>query len=453
MKSTLSSINVLCASNFNPVTLWWSEYKPGLKVPSIRLADLTLHVEFQRYALSVAKKTNEDTKAFESTMQSVAYALLDFAKYLSAEELSWKHVDDDILKVYRDVALKSTLADAVSRCEATAKATTNVKLRIIYDFYLWTHLEELCGESIIGWGKGFPVSSSLPLFLERPNSWNERAIRKFPLCYRGIGENASSVGAQYWATNNDLNDIEDFFLLSKSAKTAARNILLMRAVDETGFRRASINSLVLGQFSDKEIEKSVASGLKSHSIQPKTQKLNRNFYFDIPYALAWEINRYLRTLYGDHIMKEANDNGSAGNLPVFTSMTTGKRMTAKAWTSIFTEAFQAIGAPRGSGLHSIRRKFAEDRFGAEIDNCKKGGKPIDFKSASTGLARALGHNSKLSQEAYRRATIARGATPMDALTEQNSEQAAKIMNLTAQLEEQRLIIENFHRLSERRPKI
>lgn len=454
MMPTLKSINAPGAPLSFPVTLWWSEYKPNLKIPSLRGANLALHVEFHRYALSVAKMTNEDIQAFNSTMQPLAYALLDFEKYLSTNKLSWEDVDNEILEAFRDVALKSTQGNTASRCEATAKVTTNVKLRIIYEFFAWTHLEGLCRQPIIGWGKEFPIKSSLTLFSEKQTKWNERAARRFPLCYRGIGENSSSVGAQYWATNADLNDIEDFFHLSQPAKTAARNVLFMRTADQTGFRRASINSLVVSQFTDKEIEKSIASGLKAHSIQPKKQKLGRNFYFDIPYALAWEINRYLRTLYGDDVVKTASTDDRLKNLPVFTSMITGKRMTDKTWSSIFTEAFQAIGAPVGSGLHSIRRKFAEEWFRAEIHELRKASKPTDLKSVSAGLARVLGHNSKLSQEAYRRASATiRGATPVEVLTEQNSEQAAKIMNLTAQLEEQRLMLEKFHRLGTSRRKI
>lgn len=444
MMPPLHSVDAPAASASNPVTLWWSEYKPNLKIPSIRGVDLALNIEFHRYALYVAKETNEELQAFESTMQPLAYALFDFAKFLAAEKFGWERVDNDILKAFRNSELNSTQEKAISRCDATAKATTNVKLRIIYNFYAWTHLEKLCRRPVIGWEKEYPIKSSLTLFAEKQNKWNERATRKFPLCYRGIGENSNSVGAQYWATNADVNDIEDFFYLSQPAKTAGRNTLFMRTADQTGFRRGSINSLVVGQFTEKEIEKSIASGLKAHSIQPRSQKLGRNFYFDIPYALAWEINRYLRALYGDDVVKAASSDESLKNLPVFTSIRTGGRMTSKSWSAIFTEAFRAIGAPIGSGLHSIRRKFAEDWYTAEIDSLRKLGKPTDLKSVSSGLARVLGHNSNLSQEAYRRAsTTSRGATPVDVLTEQNSEQAAKIMNLTAQMEEQRLMLERF----------
>ncbi|MGO4479933.1 hypothetical protein AB4Z32_27215 [Massilia sp. 2TAF26] len=432
---------IYCVPNDTPVTLWWSNYKPELKIPTIRGTNLSRHVEFHRHALDVARRSNQEPAAFDSTMRPVAYALLEFAKYLAREKLEWFDANEETIEGFRDAAYEATVSSPTSRGEQTAKATTNIKLRIIYEFYLWADTEKLCNRPLIGWGKSFPIQSSLPLHRDEQNKWNGRARRKFPKCYRGIGENSSNPGGQYWATNADLNDIEDRFYALQPAATAARNVLFMRIADQTGLRRGSINSLVASQFTDAAIERSMKSELKAHAIRPKKQKLARNYYFEIPYALAWEVNRFLRNQYGDAMQNAAECQMNLDEMPVFISQTTGKQMTSKAWSGIFTEAFQAIGAPKGAGIHSIRRKFAEEWFRGRVQEFRDDGKPTDYQAVVAGLARVLGQDSKLSQEAYRRASaMSRGASPTDVLTEQNYELAAKNMQLTAQLEEQRGLI-------------
>jgi hypothetical protein len=437
--STLASLH--CARNDAPVTLWWSNYKPELKIPTIRGTDLARHVEFHRYALDVARKCNQSPEAFDSTMRPVAYALLEFEKYLARQKMKWFNVNDEIIEGFRTAAFEATMSSPASRGVETAKATTNIKLRIIYEFYLWADNEELCGRRLIGWGKEFPIQSSLPMYRNQPTDWNGRSRRRYPWCYRGIGENSSNPGGQYWATNADLNDIEDSFRLLQPPATAARNVLFMRVADQTGLRRGSINSLVASQFTVAAIERSMKSDLKAHAIRPKKQKLGKIYHFEIPYALAWEVNRFLRKQYGDAMLNARESKIDLEKLPVFISMTTGERMTNKAWSSIFAEAFQAIGAPKGAGLHSIRRKFAEEWFRMKVQEFRDNKKPTDYQAVVAGLARVLGQDSKLSQESYRRAiAMTRGATPMDVLTEQNNELSAKNMQLTAQLEEQMVLI-------------
>lgn len=432
---------IYCVPNGTPITLWWSNYKPELRIPTIRGSDLSRHVEFHCYALDIARRSNHDPAAFDSTMRSVAYALLEFAKYLAREKLEWFDANEETIEGFRDAAYKATVSSPTSRGEQTAKATTNIKLRIIYEFYLWADTEKLCNRPLIGWGKSFLIQSTLPLHRDEQNKWNGRARRKFPKCYRGIGENSSNPGGQYWATNADLNDIEDRFYALQPAATAARNVLFMRIADQTGLRRGSINSLAANQFTDAAIERSMKSELKAHAIRPKKQKLARNYYFEIPYALAWEVNRFLRNQYGEAMQNAAACRMNLDEMPVFISMTTGERMANKSWSSIFTEAFQAIEAPKGSGLHSIRRKFAEEWFRMKVQEFRDAKKPTDYPAVVAGLARVLGQDSKLSQEAYRRASaMTRGTAPMDVLTEQNNELATKNMQLTAQLEEQRLLI-------------
>lgn len=417
-----------------PVSLFWSTYKKNLKVPSIRLSDLSLHKPFQSFALSVAATTNEQPRAFKSRLHALAYALLEYAMFLESINKTWIDADDALLVEYRDYSYEKVKSTKISRGEITAKQTTNIKLQILYELYVWAEHGIETATPSIGWEKDASIRSTLPLKNANPNKWNCLPKRLYPQCFQDAEDSSSSMGGQHWATEAELNDIEDYFRDSNFSVTAERNAIFLRTVDQTGLRRGSANSLVIGQFSDEAIGKSIQAELHSHSVQPSKQKNSSRNFFDVPYPLAWEINRYIKSLYGDDIFVRTKHKKTLAKLPLFVSMTSKEAISDQTWTDIFTDAFQAIGAPLGSGIHSVRRKFAEDWFRKEIQRYIDQGLPISYTDIVAGLAKVLGHDSKLSQEAYRRASsLSRVNSPLDVLTEQNRELAVRNMQLTAQL--------------------
>ena len=412
----------------------WSEYKTVLKLPTIRCGDLSLHRPFQNFLFKVASETSEDARAFKSRMDSVGYALLEYQLYLESVGRTWTDGNDELLANFREHSFTNILKSKASRGELTGKQSTNIKLRVLYELYTWAAASSPGHTPTIGTGIDNAMQSSLPVHLASPNQWNSRAKKLFPQCYQGVGESSSSMSGQHWATVAELNDIEAYFNNKNMPKVAERNILFMRLIDQTGLRRGSANSLEIWQFSDVSITKSIMTA-SAHEVQPAKQKFRRRNFFDIPFALAWAVNRFIKSVYGEECFSSsASHSNKFDKRPVFVSSTSHEALSDETWTSIFTDAFRAIEAPIGSGLHSIRRKFAEDWFKKEVQRCIDGNLPISYTDIVAALAKVLGHESKLSQEAYRRATrITRVNTPLDGLTEQNRELNVQVMNQAAQL--------------------
>jgi hypothetical protein len=446
MSELINSGNVIPLPLVNfPVGLSWSKYKDGLKIPTIRNSDLSLHKPFQSFILSVAANTSKIPRAFKSTIEPIAYALLEYATFLTSIRRNWLDANDQLLVDYREYSYENVKNSEISRGEMEAKQTTNIKLRILYEFYTWATDGIELETPHIEWNKDATIRSTLPLHSTTPNKWNSRPKNLYPQCFQDAGEGSSNMSGQHWATNAELNDIEDYFRDNHQPATAERNVLFLRTVDQTGLRLGSVNSLVIDQFSETSIEKSYKAELLAHVVKPRTQKFSRRNFFDFPYALALEINRYIKSVYGADIFLRAKHDESLAKLPLFTSMNSKKSGVSKTkcktlcslsngtWTDIFTKAFQAISCPIGSGIHSVRRKFAEDWFNKEIQRYIDQGLPISYTDIVAGLAKVLGHDSELSQEAYRRASsMSRVNTPLDILTEQNRELTIRVMQLTAQ---------------------
>lgn len=432
--ANLLELSPLQANRRYDVSILWGSYKLGLKVPMIRLTDLSLHKQFQSFSLSVAAETTKHKRAFDSRMQALGYALLDYAKFLNATGRTWIDANDKLLASYRDYALDSIKKSKSSRNESTAKRSANDKLRIIYKLYAWAFAGTDIQTPTIGAGTDDCISSTLLLYNANPNEWNSHPRKLYPQCFHDAGDGSSNMSGQHWASNTELADIEEYFRSACTERVAERNILFMRIIDQMGLRRESVNSLMISQFSDDAINKSIEANMTAHAIQPKKQKFNGLNFFDAPFALAWEINRYIKSQRGENIFEKIKNKKSLSSLPIFTSTSSNHGLADKTWTSIFSKAFKLVGAPKGAGCHSIRRKFAEDWFRKEIQRCIDQNLPISYSDIVAGLAKVLGHESKLSQEAYRRAnSMTRVNTPLDVLTEQNRELNVQVMNQAARL--------------------
>lgn len=416
-----------------PLTLWWSEFEKGLKIPSIRNSDLSLNLPFHAFALSIATETSKKPIAFNSRLRPIAYTLFQFAQFLEANSLRWESVDDDAIISYREYALTQTMNSSISRGEITSKATTNVKIVILYELYTWAAQGVKERTPTIGWEDTAQIRSTLPLFDMKPDVWNSHPHRRYPLCYRDAGIGSGSMSGQHWATNKERDDIEDYFR-SKCPLTCVRNILFMQITDQTGLRRSSTNSLTIGQFSDLLIKKSQDAALPAHPVQPDSQKFGYRNFFDFPYSLVLEIRRFIKGIYGDDIFERLKNDTRLSARRIFLSEVTGKPVKDSTWSDIFSHAFRAVEAPQGAGIHSFRRKFAEEWFKKEVQRYKDEGKLVSYPDVIAALATVLGQDSKLSQEAYRRASsAARMNTPLDMLTCQNNEQTIRIMQLESEI--------------------
>lgn len=425
-----------------PVTLEWSELSLGRFIPFIRDQYLNLIEAFLDYAIYCAKQMPEqkDDSAYRSMMDAVAYALTDFARYLRQKRTCWMDVDDDFLQNFRDSAFLKTKRSLKSRDDLTVSRTVNSKLRTIYHFFAWAEAVALLTEGKMGWISG-DIRSTLAQTIMYGGKHEGQAKTMYPCCYTGVGENSRDSSGQYWATQEDIDNIEAHFHRTQLPATAERNTLLMQIADSMGWRLGSINSLEIRQFSDEAIDKSMRLGLNFHDVTPIKQKAGQLHKYGVPYPVAWEVNRYCRSRHGDDIFKKCHDAAITGHTRVFTSMTSKAPLDNHTISDIFQEAFQAIGAPVGAGLHSFRRKFAEDTVRKEYVRRKDLGQSTAREDVTAAVALKLGHNSKLSQAAYLRVTMQlEPNTKEEEQLNKISEQSFIISELNAKLAAQEVLI-------------
>lgn len=429
-----------------PVTLQWAELWPDRFVPLIRGSDLELIEEFLDYAIyrareKVRTKVNIDT--YKSTVEPLAYALLDFARFLRRQRLAWRDINDAFLTEYRNCALCETQQDKRCKDAFSAMRTVNKKLRIIYDFYAWAEIDSALTDGKIGWTDG-DIRSTLPLHKQSNKSEDKRSKNAYPLCYTGIGEKSRTLQGQYWATEKDLDDIELFLRSTQNQGIAERNILFIRTVDEMGWRRGSVNSLRIGQFSDLVINRSIEQGLPALSVVPPVQKNRRAHSFKMEYPFAWEINRYITAHYGGEVAEKSGHDKDIASLPLFTSMRSKHPLKNQTFSEIFGAAFRAIGAPVGANIHSVRRKFAEETVEEEFTRRKQLGLSIAQEDVADAVAEKLGHDSKLSQEAYLRvAKRPKRGTVEERQGETISKLTAELLAANAEIAQKEALIKNL----------
>ncbi|MGF6966699.1 integrase [Paraburkholderia sp. WC7.3g] len=390
-----------------PVSMMWVDWKDGRRIPVIRDAHLNLSEAFLDYTLRVAHdKCDANVKdgAFHSGMEHVGYALLALARFLASDGLTWEGLTDRTLVTFRNWVKDEARLKASSRNEETAKKTANSRLRVVYEFLTWAQEDALLIQSVVGNSGIFPVRSSLPKHQNTGHKNLRDPKLKFPKQFQDVGETSRTSDRQYWATDEDFEAIRQFFWSSGGAATAARNDLFLRLFEGVGWRRASVNSLTVDQFSDSIIDEAVGTGETHISIVPPEQKFGYQRAFPVPLNLALSIKRYISEerseLLAKHGLSELDTKIHQGRL--FLSINTGLPLTHPAVSEIFRAAFRAIGSDIGANTHSFRRKFAESTWAEEIEFRQREGLSLAYEDVAMAVADILGHASIISQDSYHR---------------------------------------------------
>ncbi|WP_322062964.1 hypothetical protein [Paraburkholderia sp. J63] len=394
-------------SQIFPVSMLWVEWKDGRLIPVIRDAHLDVLEPFLDYILRVARDrydANVKEGAFRSTMQNVGYALLALARYLASERLIWQELTDDSLVGFRDWVKDEARRKASSRNEESAKRTANARLRVIYEFVTWAQEDALLIQSVVGNSAASPIRSSLPR-LRNVGHKNLRGDKqRYPKLFQDVGASSRTSDRQYWATDEDFEEIRQQFWSTHGPDTATRNDLFLRLFEGLGWRRASVNSLTIDQFSDSIIDEAVSSGETHISIVPPEQKSGYQRAFPVPINLALTVQRYIKEERGELLQKHGlrDGNSEIHQRRLFLSMNTALPLTHSAVSEIFRAAFRAIGGEIGANTHSFRRKFAEATWAEEIEFRQREGLSLAYEDVAMAVADALGHASIISQDAYHR---------------------------------------------------
>ena len=389
--------------------LFWTD-SAGYRAPTLRDREGNLLHPFVAYLdafVEDLRKKKSPTKASQSQIEATTYALFGFANFLLRERAKLYRVDDDILRRYRDDAYQAVIANPKSRGNShQAHVTVNVKLRRVYDFIYSCQKRRLLPKKILGW-QDCQIQSSLPESETRGGDSDRSDRRKYPLCYQGVGEESRLHDGQHWATVEEIGEIEDFFWKQDSAFAAERNVLMLRLAEIEGWRIESVNSLLLGQFSDEACKRYAKNDC--FAVGPPRQKLGRQHTFDMP----WELAEHIRTYIGGsrkELLKSLGVTEDIAHERVFVSVRTGAPLTDRSCTEIFSTAFKAVGAPKGAGAHALRRYKSQLTAEEEIRFRLENKLSVAKEDVEKVVMETLGHGSREAQRAYHRAVGRRKKT-------------------------------------------
>lgn len=412
-----------------PITVTWGQLPNSYKSSVFFDRHLNVIESFTRYCLNITDmnlRLKPRKQAHVSQIDSATGALKALAEFMRYKHLDWDQLNDAYLEEFREWEYERITNKSQSRDDLSRKRTVNKKLREIYNFFLWAQEEALLIDEHIGWEYDSNIRSKLPYYLksknvEVKNGRDESFL--YPLCYKRIG--SSSGKRDYIASDRDLELIKDNFKLGDDNYGSERNVLLTDLADAVGWRQGSIGSLTTDMFSDEVINSSEDEFVH---VMPPAQKFGYTYEFEVPIALALRINRHIKTTRATHLNKKGIKPDDTPK-SIWLSSKTGHALNSKTITDIFSKAFKDIGAPKGSGIHSIRRKFTNDELALEIETRRSQNLSTAPEDVMLPVARKLGHKSKLSQETYADAT--------KSLTEESTERKLqmKILKLQSELME------------------
>lgn len=388
-----------------PITVQWGKLPSGYKSPIIFDGKLRIIEPFTRYCLDIANMNSrfkQRSQAHKSEINSASTALKYLADFMRTNRLEWNEVDDAHLDQFRTWYLEQIEQSSQTRNDLSRKRTVNIRLREIYNFYYWAQEEAFLVENHIGWELQSKIRSKLPAYIKDGRSALPRSDKNnllYPKIFPRAGSSADVI--DYTATDRDKENLKEHFeTQGDSDYVVRRNILIMEIAATVGWRQGSIQSLLIDSFADEIIDGCDKEFL---AVQPLNQKYGYHYEFEVPLALALRINRHIKSDRANFLASKKLKEKTAKH-HLFISSTTGKPLAEMTITEIFSKAFTAIGAPKGSGIHSFRRSFTSNEMRLQIDTRKRNNLSTAPEDVMLPVQRKLGHKSPLSQQVYADAT-------------------------------------------------
>lgn len=381
----------------------WDKDEAGYRWPTIRDDSgelLEPFTSFLEALMQREKSSKSGPKSAASTVESATYAVSALAEYLLTTNQKLYRLTDARLEELRRLMLEGIQANPIGRGKNHAsKRSTNTKLINIYKFLYWAQKNRRLPSSSIGWS-GCRIQSSLPEADSRGSTLDIKAERMYPLCFERVGGSTRRNEGQYWATTEDIEAIEDFFWSKHPPLLAERNTLALRIQEQTAWRNESINSLTIDMFSSRALQRKRMQPFCL--LSPPKQKFGYEKEFSVEWTLIDRIVEYIshgRT----QLVKEAGASEIDTEGRLFVGIK-GKPLTDRTYGEIFSMAFQAIHAPKGSGGHSIRRYRTVEEVKAEISRRRTMGLNLTRELVVRPVMDLLGHNSEEAGRAYDRVT-------------------------------------------------
>ncbi len=384
-----------------PITVTWGKLPGDYQTPIFFDRRLKIIEAFTRYCLNIADlnmRFKAGGQAHKSRIDSVYSALKSLAEYLRKERLIWQDLNDYHFDQYREWELERLKRKKQTKTNLTRKRTVNNKLQEIYRFYTWAQEEAFLIENHIGWGVDVLIRSQLPNHQKDPSilikDYNKNSLL-FPKQFTRVG-GASRGNIGHVATNDEVNRLRQYFREKSDPYAIERNILITDLAEAVGWRKGSINSLLTTQFSDELIESVDGEYL---IVMPIDQKFGYEKEFDVPLALALRINNHINNARASRLEDIGVDETVAQH-SLFISTIEGTPLESQTIVSLFGTAFKALGCPKGSGIHSLRRKFTNDEIAIEIKARIDHKLPTDPDSVLLPVSKKLGQNNLLSPQFY-----------------------------------------------------
>lgn len=391
-----------------PPMMFWAPFAGSRKVPVFLNERMEVVRHFTLYACYRAgeyrrgdESSEEVSQGYLSMMREVAYTLKAFSGYLSSSRTKWTEVADDVLLALKKHLFAEVRRKASSRSKDTAQNTVNRKLKIVYDFYWWAQEQALFVSGHVGNTNQEPIRSAIveykrnPVPFERSPSMMKTV---YPLLTSGVATRSRSR-RQHYATQAEIAQAKAHYRENSKTGTAERNVLIVDIIDAESWRRGSVRSLDVEQFSRDKIDKALANGEKFLSVTPSLQKMGHTFPFDVPIQLAIRILRFVRGPRASALRALGLEKYLECG-PLFISHTTGKRLSLGHITEIVGTPLKACGAGKGAGPHSIRRKSGREKATEIMQIRRQRGMSMDPTDIRMDLKGFLGQSSMAAQDAY-----------------------------------------------------
>lgn len=329
----------------------------------------------------------------EKTLVMVSSHLRCFFDYLEETGIPWDVVDDLVLKQFRDFELVRVRNSGRSRNVLSAKRTVNQRLRYVYQYYYWSQELAHLISGVIGQDK--PIQSSLAGLADKTSRYRRSRLDRlcYPVCFPMVGTASRYSPNVYTATTADVAAIGELFIGSTPA-VGLRNLLLLDVADQTGMRVESIVSLKTYQFDAESPDT-----LEDVSIVPEVQKFGAQHPYSIPSDLYERVRRYIREVRRT-VLEDLGVTEKVAKHHIFLNPKSGAPLLSNSVVHIFSKAFKSLNAPKGSGVHSLRRKRAQDVGDTEIEARRQRGLPVSAHEIAFVIARTLGQSTLTAQAAY-----------------------------------------------------
>lgn len=326
-----------------------------------------------------------------SAIESDAYTLRMWFEYLYRAGVDQYRARDDNIREFRD-QLSKRRSNNLSGNQLARNRTINTNLRTVYNFYAWLQMHAIYGKRRYLLGKsGYNITSTLADTDTDRTSDSDR----YPLLFTRTGAN-SKHKITHVPTDLEVEHMTDYLHATQSEAVAVRNILMQDIPEQTGLRRASFNSLTVDQFTPELLQECEKAG-RLYLVCPADQKYGYDNHFKFNFVLVMRIIHYIANERNEIVVRTGSTSKA-----LFLNQNKGTPLTTRYISIIFSRVSRALKLPRGSGVHSLRRRFANKNLGTIYQASRETGGDTSMETLLAINASSMGHSSTQSQEAYLR---------------------------------------------------